>query len=259
MSRQLTLSLEIRPFPEVSYDDILEINSFTLHMYSALGKKPKKATCEIPIVLESTEPEEVVITAENLKDLESWYNFFSSPRSKNSRYLFFAKSATADIGSGFVSSHIHFSSFLLNDINEFLIVYVNKDNFDRLINGKALLPKELADVMQNSISGVTTVNEILNETVNQRRNLFTQMEENSGALETFSGEPAPLTLEESSPLTSIVVWKRYEILLFTLNNLFFSIDEQFMQIGRTQPLDYDLVKEICSQIMERHKQIDTTE
>lgn len=124
----MTLSLEVRPFPEVSIEAVQEINEMKIRLYPAIGKKPKKAAVEIPVMLERVEPEERLISAGDLQTLETWYNYFQSERSKNCRYLLFAKSSNPAIGSGFCSSNVHFTAFLINGINEFTIVYLNRGN-----------------------------------------------------------------------------------------------------------------------------------
>ena len=48
------------------------------------------------------------------------------------------------------------------------------------------------------------------ETVKQRKNLYTQMEERYQELETFSGDPrVEISYIEEGPLTTITVWRRY--------------------------------------------------
>lgn len=254
MSRQLTLSLEVRPYPEVTAEAVQEIHDLPIKLYSAVGKKPKKSTGEIPVVMETIEPTTVNISAQNLSTIQAWYNFFDSPRAKNCKYLLFAKSDTIQVGSGFVSSNVHFSAFILHGIHEFFIVYINKDNFERLVKGKPLIPQDRSDAMSESLVGVMTVNDIVNETVNQQRAQYTQMETSSQEMDLMIGEANPnMNNSEAGPLTSITIWKRYEVLLFTLNNVFFAIDEHFNQIGRTVPLDYEIVKEITQTIMQRHR------
>ncbi|KAK8835913.1 hypothetical protein M9Y10_040292 [Tritrichomonas musculus] len=225
MSRQLTLSFEVRPYPEVTAEAVQEIHDLPIKLYSA-----------------------------NLSSIQAWYNFFDSPRAKNCKYLLFAKSDTIQVGSGFVSSNVHFSAFILQGIHEFLIVHINKDNFERLVKGKPLIPQDLSDAMSELLVGVMTVNDIVNETVNQQRAQYTQIETSSQEMDLMIGEANPnMDNSEAGLLTSITIWKRYEVLLFTLNNVFFAIYEHFNQIGRTVPLDYEIVKEITQTIMQRHR------
>lgn len=56
-----------------------------------------------------------------------------------------------------------------------------------------------------------------------------------------------------NPLTKITVWKRYAPMLYSINNICFSIDEQFNNISRTVPLDEGIVKEVCTDILNKHK------
>lgn len=79
----MTLSLEARPFPEVSIEAVQEINEMKIKLYSTIGNRPKKAAVEIPVMLERVEPEERLISAGDLQTLETWYNYFQSERSKN--------------------------------------------------------------------------------------------------------------------------------------------------------------------------------
>lgn len=57
-----------------------------------------------------------------------------------------------------------------------MIVYINKDNFERLTKGKMLIPQDFAEVMKNSTTNTTTIKDIWAETVSRRRNLYAQRE-----------------------------------------------------------------------------------
>lgn len=53
-------------------------------------------------------------------------------------------------------------------------------------------------------------------------------------------------------VSSITVWKRYIPLFLSLNSLLYTIDNQFLQIGRTIPIEEEIVKEICTKVLEHH-------
>lgn len=61
-----------------------------------------------------------------------------------------------------------------------------------------------------------------------------------------------LRRSENEVIMKITVWKRYVPLLCALNSLFFTIDNQFLQINRTIPLNEDIVSDICRKILEDH-------
>lgn len=75
-------------------------------------------------------------------------------------------------------------------------------------------------------------------------------------LQTETVNQIPQTNYEN-PLIEITVWKRYSALLYSLNNIFFSIDEHFNNISRTTMLDDDIVKEVCTDILNKHKADDS--
>lgn len=75
-------------------------------------------------------------------------------------------------------------------------------------------------------------------------------------LQTETVNQIPQTNYENQ-LTEITVWKRYSVLLYSHNNIFFSIDEHFNNISRTTMLDDDIVKGVCTDILNKHKADDS--
>lgn len=83
-------------------------------------------------------------------------------------------------------------------------------------------------------------------TVNQQRVQYTQMENGSQEIDAMTGEFNPqMVFDETRPFTTVTVQGWYDVLLDTLNSIFFTIDEQFNEIRRTVPLEDDIVKEIA--------------
>lgn len=243
------LSLKVEDYGEVMKEDILEKLPLEIDLFYGKGKKPKKATFDIPVTIETFEPEKKMIEEEIFESTQSWFDFFAGFRGANTKFLLFAK-GHQDIGSGFVSNEIHFASFLLRGIREFLYVTVNRDIFNRLTQGKILIPESLAEVMEHSQVGVNTVENLFANAIQERENHIVELNDSSQNLETVHFDQIPPQIEQ---LSKITVWKRYEILLFSLNNLFFAIDEHFESLSRTLPLDPDVVKEIFKEILNRHK------
>lgn len=250
----VNLDLKILEFDQLEEDQIDAIEPTEITILRGYGKKPKKKSGEIPVTMETTNDDKITISGHDICTNLLWYSFFASKYSKYSKFLIFAKSEEHPIGSGFISSNVHFAAYLIKGINEFLIASINKDVFYRLVAGKSLLPQDLAEIMENSLIGVPTVNDLVAETVTQAANDFVFRNQRDFEIEVdrIEGEISPKP--DESPLTQITVWRRYEILLYTLNNIFFGIDEHLNNLGRTRPLDYELVKKICTEIMEAHKE-----
>lgn len=246
------LSLAIEEFGDVPKDQLLEKLPIDIHIYYGFGKKPKKSTFDIPVQIETFEPDTKQITPEVFESLEKWYNYFASFKGQNTKFLLFAKTSNinTNIGSGFISSEIHFGYMLLLGINEFLYVTVNRDVFTRLTQGKLMIPPSLAAVMERSNIGVNTVNNLFENFRHERENHFVEINNSSQNLETLSFDQITPQPEQ---ITNITIWKRYEVLLFSLNNLFFAIDEHFRNLDRTISLDPEVVKEICTSILNRHQ------
>lgn len=57
---------------------------------------------------------------------------------------------------------------------------------------------------------------------------------------------------ESESFCKVTIWKRYSTLLLSLNSLMYTIDHQFLDIGRTIPLDEKIVTDICIKVLEEH-------
>ena len=57
---------------------------------------------------------------------------------------------------------------------------------------------------------------------------------------------------ESESFCKVTIWKRYSTLLLSLNSLMHTIDHQFLDIGRTIPLDEKIVTDICIKVLEEH-------
>lgn len=70
-----------------------------------------------------------------------------------------------------MASHIQFATCLSKGILDYLIVTINRHNFTRMITSKLLSPQELANVMKGSLTNVSTVTD-LNEN--------TRVEQNAG-------------------------------------------------------------------------------
>ena len=121
---------------------------------------------------------------------------------------------------------------------------------------KTRLPDELIAAMNSSTNGATTVDDVINHQRNEEENTFLEMRNRVNNLQTETVNQIPQTNYEN-PLIEITVWKRYSALLYSLNNIFFSIDEHFNNISRTTMLDDDIVKEVCTDILNKHKADDS--
>lgn len=248
---EITLDLTVIPFDPIEEEEIPEIPQVPIQIYFAKGKKAQKAAFNIPVILESTQPIETSICGENLITIEAFYTYISKIRENSNKfYLIFGKGGQDDhIGSGFISSNIHFATFLKIGIREFLIVSINRDIFSRMIKGKVLLPSPLAEVMQNSLENTPTVSDLIEQTRFEHSQRFAQISNDS--IETEIGPDPPQKVPDE--ITKITVWKKYELLLFTLNNIFFSLDNHFFDLGRSLQVNPDIVREICCEIIERHR------
>lgn len=151
-----------------------------------------------------------------------------------------------------MSDHLHFASFLIMGIYEFLLISVNEYQFNRMVTGKAMLPTELAIVMKTTNGNVSSVDDILTQHQSERENNFVQMVNRANELPTRTVNQVRVE-ENVDPLTNITVWKRYSTLLYSVNNICFSIDEHFNNIGRTVPLNEDIIREVCTEILTKHK------
>lgn len=117
----------------------------------------------------------------------------------DTKYLMFAKSCIDNIGSGFVSSNLHFASFLRQGIYEFLIVKINKDVFTRLCSGKRIITDEMINVMNNSFNHVNIVTNIFKQRQNQEQNNYVGVQNNARDLETEIANDV-IIHESQSPL-----------------------------------------------------------
>lgn len=73
---------------------------------------------------------------------------------------------------------------------------------------------------------------------------------NDAASLDFSGPVYRQRPDES--VCQVTVWKRYTPLLLSLNSLMFTIDNQFLQIGRTILICEEIVSDICKRVLEEH-------
>lgn len=161
-----SLSLEVIPFQSITQEEAEMLEQVTLTIYFGYGKKAKKASFELSIVLEDIPKKNIVISGENLTSIGIWYNYFLNATGVQSKFILFAKTSLLNVGSGFISNHLHFASLVVQGVNEFLLIKINNYVFDRLIKGKSTLPIDLSRVMNSSLNGATTVD-----------NLFTQQRE----------------------------------------------------------------------------------
>lgn len=118
-----------------------------------------------------------------------------------------------------------------------------------MTKGKILLPSPLAEVMQNSLENTPTVSDLIEQTRFEHSQRFAQI--SSDSIETETGPDPPQKVPDE--ITKITIWKKYELLLFTLNNIFFSLDNHFFDLGRSLQVNPDIVREICCEIIERHR------
>lgn len=249
------LDLTVLPFQEITQEQAESIETINLKFYYAYAKKPKKNTNQVEIKMEDFEPTTITISGNNLTSLNAFYNFIKISCHLDKKFLLFANSPDHNIGSGFVSSHLHFASFILLGIQEFLIVTVNDYNYNRMISGKPMLPRELTNVMNGHSINVTSVNDIITQHRTQRENEYVEMTNLVNNLPTRTVNPINEQTNEY-PITKITVWKRYAPLLCSINNICFSIDEHFNNISRTTTLKEDVVKEICTDILSKHRNED---
>lgn len=251
------LDLSIIPYQAITQDQANALQPVSLKFYHAYVKKPKKNVAQIEIKMENFEPTTITISGQNLTSLNTFYNFIKTACNLDKKFLLFANSTTHNIGSGFVSNHIHFASFLTLGIFEFMLVTVNEYNFNRMISGKPILPPELINVMRGHSINATSVNEIITQHQAQRENEYVEMVSRVNNLPT---QTINQTIEQTNeyPLTKITVWKRYAPLLCSINNICFSIDEHFRNISRTTTLDEDIVKDVCTDILSKHQKEDET-
>lgn len=106
-----------------------------------------------------------------------------------------------------------------------------------------LTPPPSPDAKKQTISSMQAINSA------ERRQRAVEILNEESSME-FSG---PIfKRNQDDPVCSITVWKRYVPLLLSLNSLIFTIDHQFLQIGRTIPIDEKLVTQLCSKILEEH-------
>lgn len=107
--------------------------------------------------------------------------------------------------------------------------------------------------MGNLLEGASTVEELFQQTIEDRENSYVHIDEVGESLGTQIVEDEITIVKKDDEIGKITVWKKYEVLLFALNNLFYAIDEHFNSIGRTEKIDPDLIKNICTEIFNQHK------
>ena len=84
-----------------------------------------------------------------------------------------------------------------------------------------MIPPSLAVAMERSNIGANTVNNLFENIRQERENHFVEINNSSQNLVSLSFDQITTQPEQ---ITKITIWKRYEVLLFSLNNLFFAID-----------------------------------
>lgn len=251
------LDLSIIPHQEISQEEANMLNPIQIKFNHGYVKKTKKNTNQIEIKIEDVDTTSLTISGQNLHSIREWYSFIKNSCNLDKQYLLFGRSSIHNIGSGFVSDHLHFASFLVMGIYEFLLISVNEYQLNRMLTGKAMLPADLATIMKTTNGNVTSVDEILTQHQSQRENNFVQMVARANELPARTVNQVQVQ-ENIDPLTNITVWRRYSTLLYSVNNICFSIDEHFNNLGRTVPLNEDIVREVCTEILTKHKEDDQT-
>ena len=249
------LDLTVLPYEEIPQDQINELDQVDIRFYFGYAKKPRKNDFKLQISLSDIESQTISISGQNLISIRTWISYISNSFQLDKPFLLFAKSAQQDIGSGFVSNHVHFASFLRMGIFEFLLITINPDILSRLTKGKKMLPDDLERAILASSNTGPSVEEIINQHQVQRQNNFVEMRNRANNLQTNTVNDVVIQ-DSTSPLTKITVWRKYSTLLYSINNMCFSIDEHFKNLSRTKPLDEGIVKDVCTEILNRHKNDD---
>ena len=117
----------------------------------------KKASFELSTVLEDIPRKQIGISCLNLTSIGIWYNYFLNATGVQSKFILFAKKSLLNLGSGFISNHLHFASLVVQVVNEFLLIKINNYVFDLLIKGKSALPIDLSCAMNSFLNGGVTV------------------------------------------------------------------------------------------------------
>lgn len=220
------LVLSILAYELISQEDAESLDAVRLRLLFGTAKKPKKSTFELSVTLDSLTTTSVVVSGKNLKSINDWYGFFVHACALKSKFLLFAKSEHHEIGSGFISNHLHFASYIRQVIFEFLLVKINKDIFNRLCGGTRLIPDELIKTINHTFNFENTVSSLVEKRQNQEHNTFVQIRNNANELEKETVNDIVIK-NDQKPLTKITVWSKYSVLLYALNNTFYAIDEHY--------------------------------
>ena len=250
------LSLSIIPYQQITQEQAVQLDAVNVKFHFGYGKYPRKASFEITVIIEDIPNQYIDISGEQLTSTTALYNYILKSTGVQSKFLLFGKSRDHNIGSGFISNHLHFASFLTMEIHEFLLIKLNESVYGRLISGKNRLHDDLINAMSSSTNGANTVDDVMENQRNSQERNFLEMRNMANSLNTETVHHIPQTNYEN-PLTKITLWKRYSTLLYSLNNICFSIDEHFNNISRTTMLNEDVVKEICTEVLNHHKENDT--
>ena len=74
------------------------------------------------MVIEDIPSQNFNISGAHLTSTTALYKYILNSTGARSKFLLLGKSRDHNIGSGFISNHIHFASFLTMGIHEFLLI-----------------------------------------------------------------------------------------------------------------------------------------
>ncbi len=132
-----------------------------------------------------------------------------------------------------------------------LAITLNNDLTNRMVKWEKVSPEVISDLKpppdpnakKQSIASMHAISAA------ERRHKAVEILNEEASMD-FRGPILKRTNEET--VSSITVWKRYVPLLLSLNSLMFTIDNQFLQIERTVPIDESIVTEICQRVLKEH-------
>lgn len=134
-----------------------------------------------------------------------------------------------------------------------LAVTLNADLAKRLVSWEKVSESVIQDLTppSNENSKRPSIASLQATSLRERRQKAVEIMAEEAEMD-FSGPIYRRQQDES--VGKITVWRRYILLLLSLNSLMFTIDHQFLDINRTTPIDEAIVTEICKKVLETHYQ-----
>ena len=240
-----TIPWEVPNVPQPQTDVIIHVS---IAVAQAVLKK--NTAIRIPGVLSNAEP--IIIKPEALIDYHTFSNYVkSTAKSLDIRQnVIFFGDFEEEHRFLFDISCVWAIMFNRTEVN-MVAVTLNTDLSGRLVTWNIISPVVINDLHppEDPASKRQTIASLQAASSTKRKHRAIEIYNEEESMD-FAG---PIfKRNENDVVCKITVWKRYVPLLFALNSLIFTIDNQFLQINRTNPINEDIVREICKRVLEEH-------